>query len=143
MQKFSLKSEKLLWRLLLALMVFIPLYPKFPLLNIPKTYVAVRIEDLFLAFVVFVWGINKWGSIKKILKLPIVQLFLIFWAIGFVSLFSAYFITHSVNWHLGLLHFLRRVEYMILFIVVATTIKSFDQVKTILKAGLIITLIIV
>lgn len=143
MQKFSLKSEKLLWRLLLALMVFIPLYPKFPLINIPRTYVAVRIEDIFLAFVVFVWIINRRDTLKKILNLPIIQLFLLFWAIGAASLFSAYFITHSISWHLGFLHYLRRVEYMILFIVAATTIKSFDQVVTILKAGLAATLIIV
>ena len=34
-----------------ALFIFIPLYPKFPLFNVPGTYVAIRAEDFFIGVV--------------------------------------------------------------------------------------------
>lgn len=148
MVKFSLKSEKLLFWLTLGLMVFIPLYPKFPLLNIPKTYVAIRVEDILIAVLLIIWihnklpKMNKFFSpkIKAILKEPITQSFLLFWLIGGLSLLSAILITHTILPHLGLLHWVRRVEYMVLFLIAATTISSFEQVKIILKTGIIATL---
>lgn len=138
-----LRSENLLFKLLLGLMVFIPLYPKFPLLNIVNTYVAIRIEDVLAAAVFFVWLVNKLPILKRLIKLPIYQSFLLFWGIGALSLLSAVLITHSVIFHLGFLHWLRRVEYMLFFVMAATTISSKDQIKTILKAGLVVTLVVV
>ena len=40
--------DRVLYILTLFLFAFIPLYPKFPLLNISGTYVAVRLEDLLI-----------------------------------------------------------------------------------------------
>ncbi len=48
MDKISKIFRNILFWELLFLAIFIPLYPKFPLLNISNTFVAVRLEDLFI-----------------------------------------------------------------------------------------------
>ncbi|MBU1000201.1 O-antigen ligase family protein, partial [Patescibacteria group bacterium] len=52
---------------------------------------------------------------------------LLFFFIGIVSTFSAIFLTHTAISHLSILHFLRRVEFMILLPVVASVVKSRKQ----------------
>lgn len=142
MLKSWLKSKKLFY-LLLGLMVFILLYPKFPLLNIPGTYVAIRLEDLFIALVSIIWLVINLPRVTRYLKQPIFQAILLFWLIGLVSLLSALLVTYSVKPHLGLLHFLRRVEYMSLFVMAATTITSWQQVKLVLKTFLVVALVVI
>src|SRR5258708_2627916 len=113
MQKFILFGEKILYWLTLFLFVFIPLYPKFPLINVSGTFVAIRAEDLIISLLVALWLIyiilaNK---VKTLLKDKIIQAILLFFFVGAVSTFSAIFLTHSVVAHLSILHFLRRVEF--------------------------------
>lgn len=119
--KISGMLEKIVFYLTLFLFIFIPLYPKFPLLNIAGTYVAVRLEDLLIALVIIFWVINKY--IRKdwtfFTKDNIGKAFLLFFLIGSLSLFSAIFLTSTAQVHLGLLHFLRRIEFMLLLPVVA------------------------
>lgn len=137
------KSERLVFWFLTALAVFIPLYPKFPLVNVPGTYVAIRLEDIFFLVVFWVWFLNIKPKVKQIINEPIYQLFILFWFIGGLSLLSGLFITHSVTPHLGILHWFRRVEYMMFFIMAATTIKSFEEVKVLLKIFALVTIFIV
>lgn len=139
----KLKSEKVNFYLLLALVVFIPLYPKFPLINIPGTYVAVRLEDIFFLIVSSVWLLNIFPNLKKFLSEPIYQLFILFWLIGALSLFSGIFITQTAAPHLGILHWLRRIEYMMFFVIAATTFKVFEQVKLVLKIFIPVTILII
>lgn len=114
--------EKISFILTLFLLAFIPLYPKFPLLNIAGTYVAVRLEDLLIALVIAFWVIGRY--IRKdwdfFIKNNVGKAFLLFFLIGILSLFSAIFLTSTVQLHLGVLHFFRRVELMLLLPVVAT-----------------------
>lgn len=138
-----LKSEKLVFWLLVSLVIFIPLYPKFPLVNVPGTYVAVRLEDIFFLVVSAVWLFINQRRIKQIISEPICQLFILFWMIGGLSLLSGIFITHSVVAHLGILHWFRRIEYMMFFVMAATTFKSFNEVKTLLKIFIPVTALIV
>jgi hypothetical protein len=140
--KLVKSHDKLFW-LLLFVMIFIPLYPKFPLFSIPNTYVAVRAEDMLIATLSALWLFKKLPSIKKYTQEPIFQSFFLFWVIGGLSLVSAVLITNSVFPHLGFLHLARRVEYMMLFIIAATTIKSIEEVKIILKAAIPVTILIV
>lgn len=142
MEKLSSVFKKYLFLNLIILICFVILYPKFPLLSVPGTYVAIRIEDVYIAIILVLWGVANLNKFKQLIREPIYQLFLIFWIIGLLSFVSAAFVTHSVKWHLGFLHTLRRIEYMSLFIVAATTVKSIEQVKTILKIGLIISIIV-
>ena len=114
--------EKTSFILTLFLFAFIPLYPKFPLLNIAGTYVAVRLEDLLIALVIAFWVIGRY--IHKdwdfFINNNVGKAFLLFFLIGILSLFSAIFLTSTVQLHLGVLHFFRRVELMLLLPVVAT-----------------------
>lgn len=144
MVKFLTFYNKILFFLLLFLFVFIPLYPKIPLINVDNTFVAIRWEDFLIALTASTWAIylvlsNK---LREFLKDRLTQALLLFFFIGFISLISAIFLTHTISSNLGFLHLLRRVEYMILLPVVATVIYSKKQF-IITLITLVIVLIVV
>ncbi|TSC87751.1 MAG: Uncharacterized protein G01um10147_437 [Microgenomates group bacterium Gr01-1014_7] len=126
MGKRLLILENVLFYLVLFLFVFIPLYPKFPLLNIQGTFVAIRLEDLIIGLTVSLWGIYLVLSnqLRVFLRDKLNQAILVFFFIGAVSSFSAVFLTHTVSFNLTIFHFLRRVEFMMLLPVVVSVIKS-------------------
>lgn len=128
--------ERLIFGLVLFLFAFIPLYPKFPLFNVSGTFVAIRIEDILVALIVLLWGgyLVLSNRLRVFLQDKLYLALLLFFFIGIVSTFSAIFLTHTVVPHIGILHFLRRVELMMLLPVVATVVKT--------KKHLILTLII-
>lgn len=134
MKNLTLKLDKLLFWLVIFLFGFIPLYPKFPLINIMGTFVAIRLEDLFIGLTVVIWAIYLVLSdaLQDFLKDRLSRAILLFFFVGFVSTFSAIFLTHSVTAHISILHFLRRVEFMLLLPVVATTIKTRKQLLGVL-----------
>ncbi len=114
------------------LLFFIPLYPKLPLVDVSNTWVYVRLEDVLVAAVVGFWLIQLWRR-KVTFKPPLVIPIGVYWLVGGISvLFSLIFLrTHLANFfpHLAILHYLRRIEYMILFFVAASTIKDIKRVK--------------
>ncbi|OGE42609.1 hypothetical protein A3B45_00160 [Candidatus Daviesbacteria bacterium RIFCSPLOWO2_01_FULL_39_12] len=126
MFSFLFYYQKALFFLTLFLFAFIPLYPKFPLTNVVGTFVAIRVEDLLIALLAGGWGIYLALSnqLKVFVNDRLNQVLLLFFFIGLVSLISAIFLTQTVSPHLAILHFLRRVEYMILLPIVATVIKT-------------------
>ncbi|MBI4999453.1 O-antigen ligase family protein [Candidatus Gottesmanbacteria bacterium] len=113
------------------LLFFIPLWPKLPLIDIPNTWVYIRLEDIFLAILVLIWFIKLWQR-KVSLATPLTLPIFIYWLIGGVSLaFSLIFLARSIpNFfpHLAILHWLRRIEYMIIFFVAFSTIKSIKDI---------------
>lgn len=121
-----LSLSNILFFLVLFLFAFIPLYPKFPLFNIKGTFVAIRLEDLFIGIALFLWVIYlvKSSKLRQFLKDKLNQALLLFFFIGLVSSFSAIFLTHTATPHLSMLHFLRRIELMLLLPVVATVVDS-------------------
>jgi hypothetical protein len=140
MQKFLLIFDKYFFGLVLFLMAFIPLYPKFPLLNVPGTFVAIRIEDFLIALVLILWGLKVILS-KKVLTVFSEQLnktILIFFFIGLVSIFSAIFLTKTVEPTLSLFHFLRRIELILLLPVAASILKTKKQLIILLCFGVVI-----
>jgi O-antigen ligase len=99
-----------------AILIFIPLYPKFPLFFLPLSTVAIRAEDLLISLaVIFLVTVYK-KELKKNLP-PITYQILVYLGIGLLSAFSAILITKNVDPQLAILHFLRRVEYMSLFFI--------------------------
>lgn len=142
MNKLVFLYNKFLFFYSFFLFAFITLYPKFPLLNIKGTFVAVRLEDILIAALVVFWAVYLVFSsqIKILIKDRLTQIFLIFFFIGFVSFFSAVFLTHTVTPHIGILHLLRRFEYMILLPVIATVVKAKDQFIAILILLLLVVL---
>lgn len=142
MGKFYLRFKDKLFYFLLGLIIFVPLYPKFPLMNVPGTYVAIRIEDLLIGLLGIAWLLINRRDLKNLLRQPIYQMFLLFWLIGLLSVISGFFVTASLKPHLGILHWLRRAEMMSLFIIAATTIKNAKQVRVVLIT-LVVTSIII
>lgn len=134
MKKYLPIFEKILFLLVLFLFVFIPLYPKFPLVNITGTFVAIRLEDLIIGLAVSIWGIYLVLSnqLRSFLKDKLNQAILLFFFTGVVSSFSAIFLTHTVSLNLTILHLLRRVEFMLLLPVVATVVKNKKRLTWIL-----------
>lgn len=143
MDKLSQIFNKYLFWLVLGLFIFIPLYPKFPLLNVSGTYVAIRAEDILIALVTICWFIAILPKLKTFLRRTLTQSMLLFWFIGLISLFSGIFITQTVVPHIGFLHFLRRIEVMVLMFISMQAFTNMWQIKLWLKVMLLVTLIIV
>ena len=114
----------------IALLLFIPVYPKFPTFNVTGTYVAIRAEDFMVAFVLLLWLINQIRLGFPTLKDRVGKLIILYWITGFLSLISALFITKNITPHIAFLHFLRRIEYMSLFFIALASIRSIKNVKS-------------
>lgn len=113
--------------LLLFLIAFIPLYPKLPLLDIKYTWVYIRIEDLLVTGVYALFIVSRFrrpAAFRTPLTIPIA----VYWLVGFISLIhSLAFIGPKIDHFfpfLGILHFLRRIEYMGLFFVAYDTFRD-------------------
>lgn len=100
-----------------AVLVFIPLYPKFPLFAVPFTYVQIRAEDFLIAIVWCIF-IARTLVVKKIKFPPITFQVGIYFLVGLISLLSAIFITKNIIPSVAILHFFRRVEYLSIFFLV-------------------------
>jgi len=142
MKNYLTKFNNWIFLGVIALSIFIPLYPKFPLAEVSGTYVAIRLEDFMLLALVILWGLVNFKRAKKILSMTITKSLLLFWFIGLVSVISAITLTKTVEPNLGILHLIRRVEYMLPFLVAATTIQNAKQAKIFLY-GMLITSILV
>lgn len=131
MQKlFALFSSPDLKKYLIALvLIIVPLYPKFPFINIPGTYVAIRFEDIILLILGIVVFVNLVPKFKEFWQDRLIRSFLVYFAIGAVSLLSGVFITKTTVFHIGLLHLLRRIEYIIPFLAVLTLFDNKQLVK--------------
>ena len=114
------------------LLFFIPLWPKLPLVDITHTWVYIRLEDILVAVVVGIWVIQLFRR-KVSLRSPLTLPIFLYWVVGGVSLFYCIIVLspHLANFfpHVALLHYLRRIEYMILFFVVFSTIKNLKDVQ--------------
>ncbi len=134
MSKLAQFLHKLLLSLVAFLFAFIPLYPKFPFMNIPGTFVAIRAEDLLIAITLGIWIAYLFasGGIRKLLSNTIFKIIVLFFFIGLVSTFSAIFVTHTVTWYLSLFHLLRRVEFILLLPAVVSAVTSKKQIVSIL-----------
>ena len=64
--------------LIAAVLIIVPLFPKFPLIKVPGTYVAVRFEDLLLSILAVLTLVKILPNFKSFFKDTIVQAFLIF-----------------------------------------------------------------
>lgn len=96
-----------------AILIMVPLYPKFPSIRIPGTFVSIRLEDFLIAFgaLVLLWAILP--RIISFLRDHITQSAMIFVFTGFVSVTSAILVTQTIAPSIGFLHWVRRIEYLI------------------------------
>jgi len=126
----SIKKDIFFWGIGF-LLIFIPLYPKFPLLPVSGTYVHVRLEDIFVAILLGLFIVHL--LVKKdfsILKKNITKLAFLYFGIGLLSVLSGVFITKNIVPHLALLHWVRRIEYFSLLFVSYYSLDNIKQLKT-------------
>ena len=117
----SIVDNRYILPILIALVV---LLPKFSLLQVPDTYISIRIEDVYVLLISM--GVIAHMLIsKKAFKLPKLALpIAIFIIVTFISLMAGFYQGTISSVLLGWLFFLRRIEYFILFAIAYWT---FDQ----------------
>src|SRR3989344_1108807 len=120
----------------------IPLYPKFPLKFIDYTYIAIRVEDIYVALLAVVFFVQLLRQKVKLNK-KFMWLILAFWAAVLASFLWGTFVQKTIIYkHLGFLHSIRRIEYSLIFFIIVSTIRSRKDFLLYLHSS-IITLIIV
>ena len=95
------------------LLLFIPLYPKFPILEVNNTYVSIRLDDIVVATALFFLLLDQLKNRFSLLKTDLAKLFIIFLLSIFISLANAIFILQVDKVNLLILHTLRNVQYML------------------------------
>lgn len=114
-----------LFRPILAILIlFIPLYPKFPLLSVQNTYVAIRLDDLVVAATLIIWLIYQLRHHFPTLKLPITRLFLVYFFAITASTLTAILIYQTEPVNILLLNLFRRFQYISLFFITLTAINT-------------------
>lgn len=98
-----------------ALILAIPIYPKFPFIRVPGTYVSIRLEDFLIAIVSLVCLAIVLPRWREQLGDKINRAILIFLGIGLLSVVSGILVTQTVVPHIGILHVARRLEYIMAF----------------------------
>lgn len=113
------------------IIITVAVYPKFPMVDIPNTWVYIRLEDLIIALVFFIWIVQflrKKVSWQSPLSKPIFAYFLA----GLIStVWALIFRDPKANFfpHLAILHYLRRIEYLLVFFLVYSTVNSWSVFK--------------
>ena len=129
LKRFSKFNIDLLKYGVAAIIIAVPLYPKFPLLAVPGTHVSVRLEDLLLFFVAVVWFFTILPNLRNFAKNKINYAILLFLTIGLLSVASGVFLTQTAQLHLGILHWARRVEYLLCFFIGMAVMKGNSREK--------------
>ncbi len=114
------------------LIFFVPLYPKLPSIHITHTWVYIRLEDFVIAAAAIIWLIQL---IRRRVKVPweVGTAIVVYWIAGFFSLvLSLIFVgPHLLNFFpsIAALSYLRRIEYMILFFIAFSSVRSIKDVR--------------
>lgn len=113
------------FRIILAtLILFIPLYPKFPLSSVDGTYVAIRLDDIVLAFCFIFWFLYQFKNRFPILKEKITLLFIAYFIAIIVSTLNSILVYQNNLPTVLLLNTFRRFEYISLFFLTLNSIKK-------------------
>lgn len=118
------KKFSLLRPILAILIIFIPLYPKFPLANVSGTYVAIRLDDFIVAIAFLFWFFYQVKNRFPIFKSKVTWLTLAYFAAITASLIYALFVSQTDPRTVLLLNYLRRFEYISLFYLTISAIKE-------------------
>ncbi|MDP4009631.1 MAG: O-antigen ligase family protein [Candidatus Shapirobacteria bacterium] len=114
-----------IFRAIVAILIlFIPLYPKFPLNFVSGTYVAIRLDDIVVLLCVLVWLIYQITNKLPFLKIKITRLFIAYLLAITTSMITAILIYQTEPLNILLLNLFRRFEYMSLFFITVDSIKT-------------------
>src|SRR3989344_3630664 len=139
---FSWVFENILFIETIALLAFIPLFPKLPLLDIKNTWVYIRAEDFVVLFVLLSWLALLFKK-KITLKTPLTIPILIFWVIGGIATIHGILIIFpgvaNVFSNVAFFTLVRHIEYMSLFFIAYHGMKERKLLPFVI-ATLVITL---
>lgn len=142
MQKLFKLPDSVFKYLTAAVIMLIILYPKFPFLRLPGIQVAIRFEDFLMVVISAVCGFYLLPKTISIFSLKIEKAILVFLGVGLISLLSAIFLTRTVVPGIGILHWLRRIEYFVPFFLGVLAIRKKENLGFYIKV-LMLTLFIV
>lgn len=128
----------------IAFIVAVSLLPKFPIQHVEYTYIKIRIDDLLPLILCLVFFI-QWVRRKIQLRTKFFWNVMAFWAAVFISFAFGYYYLHTIRepvFNVGLLHSIRRVQYMIVFFVAMSAVVSEARFRTYLKTYLITLLLV-
>lgn len=130
-------DQNLLLILTGVLLIFIPLYPKIPLFSPIEAYIVrVRVEDILVLVAALAWLVQMFR--KKIKwRTPLTWFIVTYALLGFLTILSSIFVIKTVppiSNHVfkTSLHFLRYLEYFVLFFVAYASINNRRQLKILL-----------
>ncbi len=124
-----LKSFSILRPVLAILILFIPLYPKFPLANVSGTYVAIRLDDIVVAISLMFLIIYQIKNKFSIFKQKITILMLCYYLAIVASFVTAFLIYQTEPPQILMLHLLRRFEYTALLFLTISTVRTIKDFK--------------
>ncbi|SRR5260221_6043659 len=151
MQKHLQKLNPALWRGKLdklirygiaAILIAVPLYPKFPFLQVPGIYVSIRIEDFLILIVTVLWLIKNSSNLLQLWKNSIVRAIVLFLATALLATASGIFFLHTATPIVGILEWGRRVEYLMGFFIAITSIKSQKDIEFYVKCVGIVLIVV-
>ena len=136
-------DENLVKILLIGFLFFVHLWPKLPLKMVNYTYFAIRLDDVYLAVLTFVFLIQLLRK-KVILNKKFILPFALFFTAIFASFFWNAYVSKGIPVvSLGLLNTLRRVEYMVTFFIATSVIKTKKDFWQVISYFFISVLIVV
>ncbi|HWA51984.1 MAG TPA: O-antigen ligase family protein [Patescibacteria group bacterium] len=146
MQKLLLKFkiDTLLKYGIAAILIAVPLYPKFPFINVPGIYVSIRIEDFLILVVTVLWFLKTLPNLFSLYKNPVVRAIILFLATGFLATLLGVVFLNTATALVGFLEWARRVEYLLGFFIAFTTLKSIKDLEFYMKCiGIVLAIVFV
>lgn len=128
--------------LIFGFILIIPLYPKFPITTVNYTYIAIRAEDLYIGLLTVIFLIQLLRK-KITLTTKFLPLFIMFWGAVFLSYLYGAFVDNTIPFkQVGFLHAARRVEYMMIFFIAASTMRNSKDLFNYLRIIFIVMLLV-
>jgi hypothetical protein len=113
------------FRIILAILIlFIPLYPKFPLTGVTGTYVAIRLDDIIIFLAFLFWFIYQLKNHFSFFKQKITLLFIAYFIAILASTLNSILIYQNNLPTVLLLNTFRRFEYISLFFITLNAVKN-------------------
>lgn len=130
-------DQRLLFFASLFLLIFIPLYPKVPLLDlIPGYIVRLRLEDICVGLTTLFYLVQVFRK-KVTLKNPLSKWIFAYLVMAFLSIISGMFIIRTipletVHFAKSFLHLLRYIEYFSLLFILYASVKTEKDLKIVI-----------
>lgn len=123
-----------------ALLIFVPLYPKFPLFSIPGSRVAIRAEDFLILVLAFLLVPLVPYYLDQFRKSLVLRSMALYWLVALLAVISGVYITRTTSLSIAFLHWARRIEYMVPFFAAAVLATKKENLKFFLSLILPIAL---